>query len=354
MASIAEIMQGFAQGVNSYGQNDPYFMVRQSQRMGEPINLAQAQQMLSQRQEQQQQAALQQALPQIAGSIDYTDPNKALAQLVSMGIDQSLAIAMVKNAMEQQKSQAQTQMMQGVMGDSGGGATLDKLKQLPDEKLRILANMDSPLAPAAKAILDQKEADLKVANQEGLKDDRALIREERKQLTLDKDVQNFAKRLDDSGMNDLMSSVQMFNNQVAGLKDLPGYGQTYGLPDFMVSEEGKGLRQTVAAIRNNILKARSGGAVTPQEAERFLSELGEGYLKGDTQLLRGVGNLETTLKQKVQNIRAGFGDDVVSEYTKRGGKLLGEPNATDLDAQALQMGVSQDELMEYKRMKGLK
>jgi len=140
MRSIAGIMQGMANAANSYGQNDPYFMVRQSQRMGEPISLVDAQNILSKRQEQQQQAALQQALPQIAGSIDYTDPNKALAQLISMGIDERLATTMVQNAMEQQKQTQKEQMRQSIFGGgvSQGGTSSD-ISTMPDEQLVKLA-----------------------------------------------------------------------------------------------------------------------------------------------------------------------------------------------------------------------
>lgn len=141
---------------------------------------------------------------------------------------------------------------------------------------------------------------------------------------LTKKTMEFSNRMDKGGLAELGGVI---NNVQATLplddagKDVAGYGATGFLPDFLVTKAGKDNRQAVASLRNILLKARSGGAVTPEEEARYLGELGEGSSKSDDQLRQGIKNTINFLKSKQQNIAAGFTPAVIQQYKNQGGQL---------------------------------
>lgn len=164
----------------------------------------------------------------------------------------------------------------------------------------------------------------------------------KKDTALRQGVEKYSKQLTDSGIADLLNSVTQFNNSTQNIEDLPGFGATYAAPDFAISEAGRDLRQTVATIRNNILRARSGGAVTPQEADRLLEELGEGFTKNDAQLKQGIANIEAILREKLTNINAGYGKDVLDQYVANGGNVRLDRLTGPQAGNGLQVGTIED------------
>lgn len=141
-----------------------------------------------------------------------------------------------------------------------------------------------------------------------------------------KSAESLAKQLEASGLPELQAQLGRINAILPPPgKDIPGYGRLASLaPDVLTSKQGVELRQEVAGLRNAILKARSGAAITPQEAERLLQEIGEGALRSEDQLRRGIRNVQEMLGAKVQNIRAGAVPEAVEAYTERGGALFRE------------------------------
>ena len=105
-------------------------------------------------------------------------------------------------------------------------------------------------------------------------------------------------------------------------EDIPGFGGTAFLPDIAISREGQNIRQEIATIRNSILKARSGGAVTPSEAGRMLEELGTGVGRTDAQMRRGIKNARKVLETRLKSTFAGFSKEAVEEFGGRGGFTL--------------------------------
>lgn len=106
-------------------------------------------------------------------------------------------------------------------------------------------------------------------------------------------------------------------------KDIPGFGYTsvLGAVPFvgekLFTEAGQDLRQVVQGLVNAILKARSGGAVTPAEADRLVKEL-EGA-NTDKSLLSGIRMVADTMQSKLGNITAAVSDKAVAEFASRGG-----------------------------------
>jgi hypothetical protein len=151
------------------------------------------------------------------------------------------------------------------------------------------------------------------------------------QKTLDKaekGVSKIADKFEKSGIPDMLPVLERIDNILIGeglpkgvdtvdfKADVPGFGRAAGLlPDVLVSIAGEDLRQDVNSLVNQLLKARSGGAVTPQEAARLAAEI-----KGantDRALVRGLRNLKTTLQNKMQNTLAGAPRESLALYRER-------------------------------------
>ena len=99
-------------------------------------------------------------------------------------------------------------------------------------------------------------------------------------------------------------------------------GMTGNFPQFLLSREGQQLRQKIAALQNIELKERSGAAVTDGEMRRYMQELG-GTLRSDKQVVDAVNNIARRFDAIKQNAAAGASDDVLGEYTARGGISIG-------------------------------
>lgn len=141
---------------------------------------------------------------------------------------------------------------------------------------------------------------------------------------LDRKVTHFAEQMQKTNIPQFEAILADLKGELAKYvgKDVPGVGQTGMLPNFLLTPEGKALRQKIATLRNTELKDRSGAAVTDNELRRYLEELGTGAFSTDKQLLDAIGNIETRFGAVKQNAAAGVGDDVLSEYMARGGTKL--------------------------------
>jgi len=71
-------------------------------------------------------------------------------------------------------------------------------------------------------------------------------------------------------------------------------------PGLIISQPARNLRQSVASLKNALLKARSGGAVTPAEAERLVKEI-EG-VGTEQELMFALRNVRDVLKTKMQGV----------------------------------------------------
>lgn len=82
-------------------------------------------------------------------------------------------------------------------------------------------------------------------------------------------------------------------------------------------EGGSTIRQKVATVRNQILKARSGGAVTPQEADRLLTEFGQVATATDADFLSAWDSFVKNNRAELAGLDAAYGADVVNEFQRR-------------------------------------
>jgi hypothetical protein len=100
----------------------------------------------------------------------------------------------------------------------------------------------------------------------------------------------------------------------------PGLGRGAGLvPDWMQGAEGENIRQALAGVKNILLKARSGAAVTENELRRMVEELGSGGFRSEETLRAGIERIRKRFEHVKANAAAGVDDDVKGQYEEQGG-----------------------------------
>ena len=152
------------------------------------------------------------------------------------------------------------------------------------------------------------------------KDIRQTAKEDREIKQNENYVQKLSTQADKSGLTELVSSIKDLDALLpTDGSDVPGYGATALTPDVLTTEKGKNIRQRVANVSNALLKARSGGAVTPQEFDRAKAELGIGGGKDDQQLIQGIKNVKEMMHNKLRTIEAGYNPNIVQSFRDRGG-----------------------------------
>jgi len=240
-----------------------------------------------------------------------------------------------------------------LLRDVGEGlvpASLAKRKLKSEEPLLAGAEINqiqnlSDRADAYEELAEQNIArgNSKIGTQQSRKA-RTLKKEFRDEERLvEKGSQKLSADLDKSGIFDLIDSLEQITSIInSNPKDIPGVGRTAVLPGISLSGEGKKLRQSVGTLRNSILKARSGGAVTPAESGRLLEELGTGVGRSDKQIRIGITNVLNTFNNKVKNITAGFRPEAVALLNERSGfDILERMNSLKIIDPLQQTGATQ-------------
>lgn len=193
-----------------------------------------------------------------------------------------------------------------------------------------------------KTEADTKAAEATAANG-GMSGYQQTQLEEQRRNRLNTDIEQYGKMIDSTGLTDLGTALHGLNQVMSKYKatdDLPGIGVTGGMtPNIFVGEAGRELRQAAIAIGNNLIKARSGAAVSNQEAARLAQELGLD-ISGDTPKLigtnedsfrRGMANAENLFNAKQQAVRASFSPEAVAEYDRRRAALSAPVAVEQLD-----------------------
>jgi hypothetical protein len=139
---------------------------------------------------------------------------------------------------------------------------------------------------------------------------------------IDKAVTKFSDTLQKEGIPELENAVSGAEAVLGKYEKgkVPGIGTfKNALPAAAMSDEGKDVRQALAQVRNIVLSARSGAAVTDQELRRLVEEIGTGVGMSEDDARRGLARIRTRLEIIKQNTAAGVSDEVKSVYEDRGG-----------------------------------
>jgi hypothetical protein len=148
------------------------------------------------------------------------------------------------------------------------------------------------------------------------------------QKDFDTNVRRLSEKMTQMGIPELQYDVGRINESLKPYiddpsKDIPGIGKTGMAPNMWVSDEAVGIRQGLAAVRNKLLKVRSGAAVTDPEMARFAQELitTMDTISTDRELRLTWPQVAAGIAQIEKGILAGYPEDVVGTFQ---GRLGGE------------------------------
>jgi hypothetical protein len=151
---------------------------------------------------------------------------------------------------------------------------------------------------------------------------RANRADDKRIANVDKGVTDLSKTLQKEGIPELETAISGAEGALGRYKngEVPGIGPLKNmLPAAMMSDEGKDVRQALAQVRNIVLSARSGAAVTDQELRRLVEEIGTGAGMSEDDIRKGLAKVRTRINAIKTNAAAGVSDDVLREYQGRGG-----------------------------------
>lgn len=170
-------------------------------------------------------------------------------------------------------------------------------------------------------------------------EDRAAAKETKENDKIEKQIDNYSKRLEKTGITKAAQTLQEIDSMLQGgldntKGDIPGYGLAAGaLPGVALSDKGQKLRQAVQRLANIELKDRSGAAVTDAEFQRFKEEFGTGTLKTEQQLLNGLRQYRNVLARVSKELEAATPRKALEEYESREGAVTSKliPGADKVD-----------------------
>ncbi len=172
---------------------------------------------------------------------------------------------------------------------------------------------------------------------EGHEDRMSLKREQK----LDRDVETISKRLEKSGIMGQKNSFDIIEDYLKGMnvdlanektfknvEDIPGMGVGGSFrPDFATPNDAVQFRQNVQSLANQLLKQRSGAAVTDQEYRRFLKEVGSGDFSSEENLMTGLAKMKKDLISLEDNIMKSADPKALKEYKRRMGIMEEAPES---------------------------
>lgn len=259
-------------------------------------------------------------------------------------------------------------------GGSGGGIDLETLMN-PEEPRPNLGGITAPgSAPVPDPISGElgtpdNEYDLLVAQRDQYTDmyNQLLMRGAPAKQTnqvkgaisildkrigeIDKGADALAGDFEKTGLAGLAGEISKLKTKVDSYGDnnLPAVGGLEALtPGIFLDQDGTDMRALVSEVHNAILKARSGGAVTPQESDRLLRELGTGPWSGDKNFKAGLKNTVDALNERINNATAGANPAALRAYQKRGGTV--KPIQTNGTA-GVPAGLSPEEEAELQALR---
>lgn len=141
-------------------------------------------------------------------------------------------------------------------------------------------------------------------------------RAEKTAVDVERDVENLSKRLEGApAMRQDLSTL----TQAAKQEDIPGVGPIAGwLPDWMVSADGKKVRQAMRGVVRSTIHETSGTAASEGEVERIMGELGFKEGGGEDAWRMGLEGVAEKTKALLRTKEAGYLPEAVKVARQRG------------------------------------
>jgi hypothetical protein len=85
------------------------------------------------------------------------------------------------------------------------------------------------------------------------------------------------------------------------------------------SQEARENRDSVAGIRNALLKIGAGTAQSKQETENIMQELAGGLFRTEEEFLKAIERINSRVNKEKEAIYAGYSDEEVKAFTEKTG-----------------------------------
>ena len=155
------------------------------------------------------------------------------------------------------------------------------------------------------------------------------------------DVERFSKRYSDMAAVDqaLINANQVLAPYLERGGNIPGIGPWQGrMPNMLTGDEGQIVRGAIASVVNPLLRARSGAAVTENELNRFLMEMGMGPGASEESFRQGWQRIQQVIDAERQAIRGGHSPEALDLFQQRTGAApLDVPGAAPRGGQPVQV-----------------
>ncbi|KPJ66525.1 MAG: hypothetical protein AMJ43_07785 [Coxiella sp. DG_40] len=151
--------------------------------------------------------------------------------------------------------------------------------------------------------------------------------------TENKALLSLSIRISESGLSELAYSVDTLDNLIGdkgGIEGGTGFLEEFFTPDAFLGQKAQRTRQTISRVKNAVLKARSGGAVTENEESRLLAELGKNTDQG---IRNAVKDLKIIINNQYRDIAAGYPRKIYEKFAKGDG--YGNPFENEEEKQAI-------------------
>jgi hypothetical protein len=265
-----------------------------------------------------------------SSAVDQTSYAQALQGLQQAGVDVSKMPPQFDPAfVAQAKRQAMSELQRNEVAARQRGHDLTAASQAEtaannlrtDARVRSEGAANRGVQIRGQNLTDDRARDLATIT----KTDKA---EARKAEQNDKAVTKFSDTLQKEGIPEIEAALTGAEGIFARYRDpktgkatdIPGIGAVKNaLPDWAVSSEGKDARESLSAVANIVLSARSGAAVTDQELRRLARELSNSVGASAADMERAYSKFRARFEKVKANTAAGVSDDVKRTYEERGG-----------------------------------
>lgn len=262
--------------------------------MGEPVSEEEKMQALARK------LATQRSMGQTGQILGGRMLEKPSAQMIGAADKSALEMA---NFAEQKRNQEQNAMM-------AEEARIAAAKQ--DELQRQFTAGEKAKDRALSMALEQMQQ--AGANQRASSDDAKAEAAAKKEL--DRYTRMYGQEREKVGLPDMQSYITDADKVLSKYegKSIPGIG----VMDFSskFTQEGSDVRQAVGAVRNALLKALSGAAVTESEAQRLEDQM-FGPFATEKSFRNGWTTLKNAISAKEKNIDQSYDPLIVETYRSR-------------------------------------
>ena len=212
--------------------------------------------------------------------------------------------------------------------------TQQKQKEKQDQRYMTQGYYDDATSGRKSALSETIRHNKAMEDYYRNKDKAALTAQDK---ALSRGVTDLSKRMEKAAIPDLRSGISNIDAELAPyIKEgggLPGIGGMSNVGGFAFTSDGRQMQARVAKIRNMILKARSGGAVTPEEASRLLEEFSLGMWNTDEEFLASWEYFKASIDAGERNIMGGYDSRIREQYQMNMNELGAEnPEAVDAGA----------------------